>query len=165
MSREPRLTHEEACRLVDGAIERCAKTLAYIRLKIEHVDPRTEFSRDREPIRSVDRANLLCNINWYGAYLEGARAMARAMEDWRLMDFPSEKIGSGNYKGTVKRENPIVNKAIFDLFLKSIRNLEYCLQGLPLGVEIQYDVERDKKGKIKSAKARFVKKETTYEEI
>lgn len=154
------LTHEEACRLVEDAIERCAKTLAYIRCKLERKPQLSLFDMD-----TVEQANILCNINWYGAYFKGAQSMALALKEWNLMDFPQQKIGSGNYKATVKRENPIVNKAIYDLFLSSTRNMEYCMTGLPDNVEIRFHTEKDKKGKIVKATAKFVKKETEYKEI
>lgn len=162
------LTHEEACRLVESAIERCAKTLAYIRLRLEkdRGNEKYEIDSNGPMMRAVDRANLLCNINWYGAYLSGARAMARAMEEWDLLDFPKRKAGHGGYTPvTIQRANPIVNKAILDLFLSSSRNLEYCLEGLPNNIEIHYDTERDKKGKLVKCRAFFAKKVTRYEEI
>lgn len=162
---QPELTHEEACRLVEDAIERCAKTLAYIRLKLEYRNPKEPKQLSLFEMNTVEQANLLCNINWYGAYLKGAQAMALALADWNLMDFPQKKIGSCNYKGTVKRENPKVNKAIYDLFLSSTRNMEYCIQGLPNNVEIRFNTEKDKKGKVVKATAKFVKKETEYKEI
>lgn len=165
--KESVLTHEEACVLVEDAIERCAKTLAYIRLKLEcrKPNPKTDVQLSLFEQNTVEQANLLCNINWYGAYLKGAQAMALALKEWNLMDFPQQKIGSGNYKGTAKRENPIVNKAVFDLFLSSTRNMEYCMQGLPNNVEIRFHTEKDKKGKVVKATAKFVKKETKYKEI
>lgn len=168
----PKLTHTEACKMVEDALERVEKTLAYVRLKLDCNQPKDdtlpgigECSEWR--IKGlVEEANLLCNINWYGAYLKGAIAMALALQDWDLLDFSLKKAGHGGYsKISVKRADRIVNKAVFDLFLSSTRNLEYCLHGLPDGIEIFTDIERDKKGKIKAAKAKFVKKQTTYKEI
>lgn len=160
------LTHGEACRLVEDAIERCAKSLAYIRLKLEKREPKASEQLSLFELDVVEQANILCNINWYGAYLSGARAMARALEEWDLLDFPKRKIGHGGYSPiTIQRNDPIVNKAILDLFLSSTRNIEYCLRGLPNNVEIQLDTEKDKKGKVVKATAKFVKKETKFKEI
>lgn len=159
------LTHEEACALVEDAIERCVKTLAYIRLKLEKRKSKASEQLSLFEQNTVEQANLLCNINWYGAYMKGAMAMALALKEWNLMDFPQQKIGHGNYKGIAKRENPIVNKAVFDLFLSSTRNMEYCMMGLPNNVEIRFQTEKDKKGKVLKATAKFVKKETEYKEI
>lgn len=164
--KEPKLTHEEACRLVEDALERCTKRLAYIRLKLEYKSPKASEQLSLFDLDAVDRANLLRNINWYGAYLSGARAMARALEEWDLLDFPKKKTVHGGYSPIVlQRNDPIVNKAVLDLFLSSPRNIEYCLQGLPNNVEIQLNTERDKKGKVVKATAKFVKKETKYKEI
>lgn len=160
---QAKLTHEEACKLVDNAIERCYNTLMYIRLKLSQSNSQNLSLFEQN---TVEQVNLLCNINWYGAYLHGAQAMARALEDWDLLDFPKKKTGHGSYAAiTIQRANPIINKAIYDLFLSSSRNLEYCLNGLPSNMEIQYDVQRNKKGKVIEAKARFVKKVIKYEEI
>lgn len=162
----PNLTHTEACNLVEDSLERVAKTLAYIRLRLAQVPTDKPIQLTLFEQNAVEEANLLCNINWYGAYLSGARAMALALQEWDLLDFPLKKIGHGGYsKIAVKRADKIVNKAVFDLFLSNTRNLEYCLHGLPDGIEIFNDIERDKKGKIKSAKAKFLKKTTNYKEI
>lgn len=162
----PKLTHTEACRMVEDAIERVGKTLAYIRLKLAEDPNYMESSGSEMKVKAiVNEANLLCNINYYGAYLQGAQRMALALQEWDMLDTPLKKIGSGNYKSTKKREPKPVIQAIFDLFLENTRNLEWCLHGLPENVEIFTLPEYDKKGKIKGYKAKFGKRETKYTEI
>lgn len=162
----PKLTHTEACKLVEDALERVGKTLAYIRLRLAE-DPfyQERNSKERVIKGAVEEANILCNINFYGAYLQGARRMALALEEWDLLDFPSKKIGRGNHKGTQKRKPKPIIKAVFDLFMENTRNLEWCLHGLPDNVEIATEDKTDKKGKVIGARARFVKKEIKYTEI
>ena len=162
----PKLTYTEACELVEDALERVGKTLVYIRMQLAK-GPKylSKDSHERKVKGVVDEANLICNINYYGAYLQGARRMALALQEWDLLDFPLKKIGSGNYKGTQKRAKPIIVKAVFDLFLENARNLEWCLHGLPEDIEIATQNVLDKKGKVKGVKAKFVKKETKYKEI
>ena len=162
------LTHEEACALVEGAIENCIRTLSYIRLRIERARSGSIGSGPGDEIirSAVDKANLLCNINRYGAYLSGARAMARALEAFDLLDFPKKKTGHGGYpRLTIPRAHPIVNKAVYDLFLSTSRNLEWCLEGLPANIEILTDIERNKSGRITGAKAWFVKNVTRYQKV
>ena len=162
----PKLTHTEACKMVEDALERVGKTLAYIRLRLAE-DPYylERDSKERLVKGAVDEANLICNINYYGAYLQGAQRMALALQEWDLLDFPLKKIGSGNYKGTKKRSPKPVNKAVFDLFLENTRNLEWCLHGLPDNVEIFTQDKTDLKGKVIGKKAIFGKKEIKYKEI
>ena len=159
----PKLTHTEACELVEDALERVGKTLAYIRLRLAE-DP-AYAGLERKIKGVVDEANILCNINYYGAYLQGAQRMALALQEWDMLAVPLKKIGSGNYKGTQKRAKPIVVKAVFDLFLESTRNLEWCLHGLPGNVEIVTQKILNNKGKVIGIKAKFVKKEISYKEI
>ncbi len=167
----PKLTHTEACELVESALERVARTLAYVRLKLDFNQPTPDTLPgigmcSENYIKSlVEEANLLCNINHYGAYLQGARCMALALQEWDLLDFPLKKIGSGNYKGTQKRASKTINKAVFDLFMENTRNLEWCLHGLPDNIEIFTEPILDKKGKAKGVKAKFAKKEIKYKEI
>lgn len=161
----PELTHTEACKLVEDALERVGKTLAYIRLQLAK-DPRyVKTGKERILKGTVDEANILCNVNYYGAYLQGAQRMALALEEWDLLDFPSKKIGRGNHKGTAKRSPKPVNKAVFDLFMESTRNLEWCLHGLPDNVEIFTQDKTDAKGRVVGKKAVFGKKEIKYKEI
>ena len=159
----PKLTHTEACKMVEDALERVGKTLAYIRLRLAK-DP-AYAGLEMKIQGTVDEANLICNINYYGAYLQGAQRMALALQEWDLLDFPLKKIGSGNYKGTQKRSPKPVNKAVFDLFIENTRNLEWCLHGLPDNVEIVTREILNNKGKVTGVKASFIKKETKYKEI
>lgn len=162
----PELTHTEACQLVEDALERVVKTLAYIRLRLAK-DPHFMARPGSEmTVRgTVGEANLICNINFYGAYLQGARRMALALQEWDMLEVPLKKIGSGNYKGTLKRKPKPVIKAVFDLFMENTRNLEWCLHGLPDNVDIVTENKTDKKGKVIGVKAKFVKMETKYKEI
>lgn len=166
-----KLTHTEACKLVESSLERMVKILAYVRLKLDYNQPRPDMLPGigeccETRIKSlVEQANLLCNINHYGAYLQGARRMALALDEWDLLDTPLKKIGSGNYKGTQKRKPKPVNKAFFDLFMENTRNLEWCLHGLPDNIEIAYRPRLDNKGKEVGVEARFVKKEVKYKEV
>lgn len=161
----PKLTHTEACELVESALERVGKTLAYIRLKLDKQPTDKPIQLDLFTQNTIEESNLICNINYYGAYLQGARCMALALQEWDLFDFPLKKIGSGNYKGTQKRHAKPINKAIFDLFLESSRNIEWCLHGLPDNVEIFTEPILDKKGKPKGVKAKFAKRETKFVEL
>lgn len=158
------LTHEEACALVEGAIERCAKTLAYIRLRLD--GQKGDVFPDRREVRETDRANLLCNINYYGAYLKGAIAMLLRLRESQLtleehIDAASKQYGSTKLKVTA--EGKIHNKALLDLILKNTLNIERFLEG---GHRVAYtDHERDKKGKLIKCRACFVKKVVKYKEI
>lgn len=165
----PKLTHTEACKLVEDALERVGKTLAYVRLKLHGIRDGGNInfygSRCNElRVRStVDESNLLCNINWYGAYLSGAQAMLRAMQDHRLLNLPTIK---GTKKSdAVKPAEPHDVKALVALMSESTRNLDWFLHGWPENVEVCISHERDKKGKVIGAKAKFVKKVTTIVEI
>lgn len=152
MSR-PKLTHAEACRMVEDAIERVGKTLAYIRLRLAESPNYMESSGSEMKVKAiVNEANLLCNINHYGAYLSGAQAMYRAMERNFYLDYR-------------KKQDWLVSKAQLELFIENTRNLDWFLHDYPKGVEIFTELERDKKGKLIGAKAKFVKKETKYTEI
>ena len=162
----PKLTHTEACKMVEDALERVGKTLAYIRLKLAETPNYMDLSGSEMKVKgSVNEANLLCNINFYGAYLQGARRMMLALQEWDLLDVPLKKIGSGNYKGTQKRQPKPVNKAVIDLFMENTRNLEWCLHGQPDNVELTVCDKSDAKGKVIGKKAMFMKKETRYKEI
>ena len=152
MSR-PKLTHTEACRMVEDAIERVGKTLAYIRLKLAESPNYMESSGSEMKVKAiVNEANLLCNINHYGAYLSGAQAMYRAMERNFYLDYR-------------KKQDWLVSKAQLELFIENTRNLDWFLHDLPKDIELFTELKRDKKGKLIGAKAKFVKKETKYTEI
>ncbi|MDE7442131.1 MAG: hypothetical protein K2M69_08195 [Muribaculaceae bacterium] len=149
----PKLTHTEACRMVEDAIERVGKTLAYIRLRLAENPNYMDCSGSEMKVKArVNEANLLCNINHYGAYISGAQAMYRAMERNFYLDYK-------------KKQDWLISKAQLKLFMENTRNLDWFLHDYPKGVEIFTELERDKKGKVMSAKAKFVKKETKYTEI
>jgi len=141
------LTHAEACRLVEDAIERCAKTLAYIRLKLEHRNPKEPEQLSLFEMNTVEQANLLCNINWYGAYLKGARAMYRALSNKGFLDFYA------------KKEDKICNEAMLKAYMQNTRNMEWLLTDVPNGVELRTTFDRDKKGKGGKAAPKLEKKE------
>ena len=161
----PKLTHTEACKMVEDAIERVAKTLAYIRLRLAE-DPHymeREGCGERKVKGCVEEANVLCNINFYGAYLQGARAMLRAMQEQRLLNLPTVK---GTKKSdAIKPTEKHTVKALIGLINESARNLEWFLHGWPENVEIIIRDETDAKGKVIGKKAMFMKKETRYKEI
>lgn len=154
----PELTHTEACKLVEDALERVANTLAYIRCKLEK---RKDFKIPLSlfDYNTVEEANLLCNINCYGAYLKGAKAVIRVLLKHHMLDIPKPK-GLGSSK-----EDRFTNKAYLDLMMESTRNLDWFMHGAPGSVQIRTSFDRDKKGKVIGAKAKFVKKETKFTEI
>lgn len=139
---EPIFTHTQACAMVQSAIERCLSTLLHCQEQLNQGKPKT-LATDL----AVSEANLLCNINYYGAYMHGAQAMLRTLIDGY---FTAQNINT---------------KAILNLALQSRRNLDYFLHGTPEGVEIRIKYQRNKKGKAVSAEAVYVKKETNYTEI
>lgn len=152
----PKLTHTEACELVEKALERVANTLAYIRCKLEK---RPDIPLSLFDYNAVDEANLLCNINYYGAYLKGAKAVIRVLLEHHMLDIPKPK-GLGSLK-----EDRFTNKAYLDLMMESTRNLDWFMHGAPGSVQIRTSFDRDKKGKVIGAKAKFVKRVTTSVEI
>lgn len=152
----PKLTHTEACKMVEDALERVGKTLAYIRLRLAE-DP--YFSSEMKVKGIVEEANILCNINNYGSYMKGAMAMFSALEKSGFLDIPKPKGLSSN------KEDRIINKAQLKLYLESQRNLDWFLHGEPNSVQVYTEIERDRKGKVIGARARFVKKEIKYKEI
>lgn len=70
------MTHDEACELVQGSVERALTTLLHIQKRLEKGKP---FSRQDE-LRVKD-FDVLYNINFYGAFLQGARKMYLALHD------------------------------------------------------------------------------------
>lgn len=158
---ESKLTHTEACKLVEELLDRMVKTLAYIRIKIDH--PVYGIPDDGKPhrvplyyINTFEEADLLCNINYYGAYLAGAKRMLMALKDHQMLHIDGVKHD---------KDDKFANKALLDLYMASSRNLDWFLHGEPLKVTTRIESVCDKKGKTIGAKASFVKKETTYKEI
>lgn len=149
------LTHTEACALVEKSIERAVNTLLYIRSKLEAERKLSLFEQEF----CENEVNILCNINWYGAYLAGAKAMFRAMERNRYL---AVKPAKGE---KLTAEDMIINKAQLRLYMSSGRNLEWLLTELPSKIEIHTKLTRDKKGKVVDAVAMFVEKTTQYEKI
>lgn len=158
-----KLTHTEACKLVEELLERMVKTLAYVRLKIDEPFSKYRIPDDGKPHQlslftqnTIEEADLLCNINYYGAYLAGAKRMLMALKDRHMLHIDGVKHD---------KDDKFTNKAFLDLYMASSRNLDWFLCGKPLDVTTRIEFERDKKGKTIGAKASFVKKETTYKEI
>ena len=160
----PKLTHTEACKLVEDALERVGKTLAYIRLRLAEDPYYMDYSGSEMKVKgSVNEANLICNINYYGAYLQGARAMLRAIQEQHLLNLPTVK---GTKKSdAIKPTEKHTVKALVELMSESTRNLEWFLHGWPKNVEIIVSNETDAKGKVIGKKAMFMKKEVKYKEI
>ena len=150
-----KLTHTEACRLVEDSLKRAIDTLLYIRARLE----KGICDKVKIPM-VVEETDLLCNINWYGAWLNGAIAMFRRLHEDHYLDI----VYPRDTKKYTKEER-YVNKAELELFIKNSRNIEWFLVGRPNSVELHTKLERDDKGRVKGAKAFFVKKETTYKEI
>lgn len=158
------LTHTEACALVEEALERVAKTLAYARLRLENAkltkeDAPLGISKSAEIRNITDRANLLCNINWYGAFIKGVKTAITRLEEYGMLDIPKPK------RFASIQQDRIANQAGLKLFLASARNLDWFLYCPPAGVKISIEYTRDKKGKITAAEAKFVKEETRLNEI
>lgn len=153
-----KLTHEEACRLVEDSIQRAVNTLLYIREKLNKPYPNgnpRQLSLFDEA--NIEKANLFCNINWYGAYLKGAKAMYSALERKGFLDIPSSAKKAN--------EDRITNKAMLDLYMANSRNFEWLLTEVPDSVQMVTSFERNKKGKVIKAKSKFYKKETIRKEI
>ena len=151
----PKLTHAEACELVEKVLGRVADTLAYIRKKLEKNDgiPLSLFDYD-----TTEEANLLCNINWYGAYLHGVKSTINLLREYGLLNIPLPK-GVGKVK-----DAPIYNKAVIDLIMTDSVSMDRFLSRD--FDHIQYtDHERDKKGKLIKCRAYFAKRVTTCVEI
>lgn len=149
--------------MVEDAIERVGKTLAYIRLRLAEDPYYLERGKEFVVKGAVDEANLICNINYYGAYLQGARAMLRAIQEQHLLNLPTVK---GTKKSdAIKPTEKHTVKALVELMSESTRNLEWFLHGWPENVEIIVSNETDAKGKVIGKKAMFMKKEVKYKEI
>lgn len=161
-----KLTHDECCALVEGAIERGLQTLLYIRKRLGKKGTMDEWMEKH----CSHVKDVLCDINHYGAYLSGARAMYLALKDQSLLVTPKETITYGNKKfvegnSLSDKEQRVVNAALLKLYLDNARNMEWLLHGAPDNVELRVRYELDKKGKVAGATAMFAKKVTTYEEI
>lgn len=142
------ITHQEACELIEQAVSCSLSELIYIR------ERRRECSASGLGVRervALDKAVSVTDINSYGAYLKGARAMYRALECRGFLVQPKSEA--------------VVNRAMLSAYMSSTRNMEWLLEGLPQGVELYTEIERDKKGRIKGAKSKFITKETITKEI
>lgn len=152
---QPKLTHAEACALVEKALERVANTLAYIRCKLEK---RPDIPLSLFDCNAVEEANLLCNINHYGAYLKGVKSTINALREHGLLDIPKPKGWNKD------KDDKIYNKAIIDLIMQDSVSIDRFLAH-------DYDDirftghERDKKGKLVKCRAYFTKRVTTSVEI
>lgn len=73
--------------------------------------------------------------------------------------------GKGFLDSHSKKEGKLCYDAMLDAYMRNIRNMEWLLTEVPVGVELITHFERDKKGKAVKASAKFVKKETQYKEI
>lgn len=148
------MTHDEACELVQGSVERALTTLLHIQKRLEKGKP---FSRQDE-LRVKD-FDVLYNINFYGAFLQGARKMYLALHDHGFLDIPC------NACFQTSRERKLTNEAMIKCYMDSTRNMEWLLNGMPQGIEMYTAYERDKNGKVKSAKSEFRKEVVKYERV
>lgn len=87
------------------------------------------------------------NIVYYGAYLDGARAMLRRMRD--------DTHGKINFSQLNGKESVVYNAAILELISRDKHHMNMYLEN-------RYDImyrnhERDKKGRLVSVEAYFVK--------
>lgn len=147
--------------MVEDALDRIGKTLAYIRLRLAEDPLYLDRTNGEMKVKgAIEEANLLCNINYYGAYLQGARRMALVMQEHRLLNLPTLK--GGKKHDAVKPADKHDVKALVELMNESPRNFEWFLHGWPNNVEIFISHEEDRKGKIIGAKAKFVRKEVKY---
>lgn len=138
--------------MVEDSLERVGKTLAYIRLRLEKRKTDKPIQLTLFEQNTLEEANILTNINYYGAYLSGAQAMYRALE--RMF-----------YLNHQKKEDWLVSKAQLKLFMENTRNLEWLLTDIPNDVVLYTELERNKKGRVIGAKSKFYKKEVTRKEI
>lgn len=153
-----KLTHTEACKLVECSLERAIKTLAYIRQRLERAPSKNPVQLSLFEESAIEDANLLCNINWYGAYLKGVKATINALRDYGLLDIPKPK------GGIKAKDYRIYNKAIIDLIMKDCISIDRFLGQEYDDIRFT-DHERDKKGKLTKCRAYFAKRVTTTVEI
>lgn len=157
---QSKMTHTEACELVEDALERAAETLTYIRLRLAENPNSVSEIKVKNAVAEVD---LLCQINYYGAFLKGARSMLRTLEDQCMLNLPTLK---GYKKGdAIKPMNKHYVKAVLKLIKESARNLDWFLHGSPGNVELCVRPETDAKGKVVGATAKFMKKEVKLKEV
>lgn len=97
----------------------------------------------------LDTNIKLQNVHYFGAYLDGARAMLRKLQDHELIN-PKEK-----------REKVYCDAQI-QLILEDKHKTNLFLQG----EQIRYrNHQKDKKGKLTKCEAYFALAKTVYEEI
>ena len=125
--------------MVEDCIQRCLTALVHCKQVRGRLTPSQQYA--------VEKANMLTNINVYGAYLKGARAMYRALERHGLLS------------------KDITDKSMLKAYMQDSRGLEWLLEGLPEGINLRTDYVRNKKGKIVSANSYFVKYETKITKI
>lgn len=142
------ITHEEACELIEQAVRCLLMELVHIRER-RHKHPFDGLTVDEQ--RVLEKSVVVTNINYYGAFLKGARAMYRALGANGFLEQP--------------KSDAIVNKAMLAAYMSSTRNMEWLLEGMPKGVELHTEIERDQKGRIKGAKSKFITKVTITKEV
>lgn len=150
------MTHDEACELVENSVKRALATLLHIKERLNRKQA-TLSSGEEQMVKNFD---VLCNVNFYGAYLHGARKMYLALIEKKLLD-----IDYADDKWPSAKERKMTKKSMLECFMASTRNMEWLLHGLPQGVEMYTTYNRDKNGKVKSAKSVFKKEVVGYEEV
>lgn len=147
------MTHLDACIQVKKSLEQVKATLEHINNEIEQGK---DFIFHDSGI--FDRANLLCNINWFGAYIKGAKAMYRALYNKGYLEIPHPKGW-----GKVTNETKLANQAQLLLYMKDVRNLEWLLTEPPQNIGIYTKFEKNPKDKIIGAKSNFYDTDTKAE--
>lgn len=104
------------------------------------------------PKNDLARANKdseLCKLPIWTWYVDGARTMLLRLRDFNLCAEPSWDTG-------IKKEKSIYNKATLDLIMESLDNVDtfISLDFENIGFT---NHKRDKKGKVKSCRAHFIK--------
>lgn len=151
----PKLTHTEACQIVEKCLDRISGTVAYIRCKLEK---RPDIPLSLFDYNAVDEANLLCNINYYGAYLKGVKTTINALREYGLLDIPKPEGWNKD------KDDKIYNKAMIDLIMQDSVSMDRFLAHDYDDIRFT-DHERDKKGKLVKCRAYFEKRVTTSVEI
>lgn len=98
---------------------------------------------------ALDTKICLQNVHYFGAYLDGARAMLRKLQDHELIN-PKEK-----------REKVYCDAQI-QLILEDKHKTNLFLQGEQIRFR---NHQKDKKGKLTKCEAYFALAKTVYEEI
>jgi hypothetical protein len=152
-----KLTHEECCALVEGSIEKGLQRLEYIKKRLHKGE---DFVKTEVVASNCYFANnVLCNINYYGAYLHGMKQLLLKLRDAGLLEESRPKNGIPHAKG----DELLYNKAIIDLLFADTRNIEMFLTDEH---SIRFtDHERNKKGKLVKCRAYFAKRVTMYREV